>query len=291
MSNQTEPKLFKWPFFLGDVILLGLAYLIYKQHGAAAMGHWEAFFFLLCGVTGAMLAILPFLLEYRTAVKMVETGALVSTVAEIRNLELLAVQINAATARWQVVQEHSANSVTAAKEVAENMAGEAASFREFLQKANDSEKSNLRLEVEKSRRMENDWLQVIVRMLDHTYALNKAAERTGQQGLIEQLGNFQTSCRDVARRVGLVPFVPAANEPFDAGAHQLADPQVVPEGGAKVGDTIATGYTYQGRLIRPALVELQRMKPAFAAVENTEPVSAELKHQGSQEALEEQALL
>jgi molecular chaperone GrpE (heat shock protein) len=283
-----EPKLSKWPFFLGDLVLLGVAYVVYKRHGSAPMDNWEPFFFLLCGAAGALIAILPFLFEYRTAVKMVETGALVSTVAEIRNLELLAVQINAATARWQVVQEHSVNSVSAAKEVAESMAGEAASFRDFLQKANDGEKANLRLEVEKSRRMENDWLQVIVRMLDHTYALNKAAERTGQPGLIEQLGNFQASCRDVARRVGLVPFVPAVNEPFDAGAHQLADSQVVPDDGAKVGDTIATGYSYQGRLIRPALVELKRTMPALAVVEKAEDVSSEIKQR---EALEEQALL
>ena len=34
--------------------------------------------------------MLPFLLEYRTAVKMVETGAIVSTVSQIRNLEEVA---------------------------------------------------------------------------------------------------------------------------------------------------------------------------------------------------------
>ena len=79
--------------------------------------------------------------------------------------------------------------------------------------------------------------------------------------------------------------------PFQGPNDVLVDDLFAESKHAKVGDTIATGYTYQGRLIRPALVELQRMQPAYVAVENTEPVSADLKQQGSQEALEEQALL
>ncbi len=217
MSNQTEPKLPKWPFFLGNIILLALACFIFAQ-SKSPLGQWQVFFFVLSGALGALLGVAPFLVEYWASVRLVETSGLVSTVEQIRHLELLAVQISAATAQWQLVQEYSASSVTAAKEIADKMGAEAAEFTGFLKKANDSEKTNLRLELDKLRRVENDWLQIIVRMLDHTYALYRAAERSGQPGLIEQMGHFQNSCRDVARRIGLVPFAPAANEPFDPAA-------------------------------------------------------------------------
>jgi molecular chaperone GrpE (heat shock protein) len=254
--NQTEPRLLKWPFFLGDAVLVGLAYLIYAHH-KLPMTPWEMAFFVTAGALGAVLGVLPFLLEYRALVNLGSTQTLAAAVAQIQKMELVAGQISAATSQWQMVQEESTKTAGAAREIAERMAAEANAFSEFLQKANDGEKSTLRLEVEKLRRAEGEWLQIIVRMLDHTYALNQAAKRSGQPGLVEQLGNFQNACRDVARRVGLVPFTPAPTDIFDAQCHQLADPQVQPPANAQVGETIATGYTFQGQLLRPALVALQ----------------------------------
>ncbi len=142
------------------------------------------------------------------------------------------------------------------------MTAETAAFTDFLKKANDSERATLRLEVEKLRRAEGEWLQVVVRLLDHTYALHQAAVRSGQPALIEQLGQFQNSCRDVARRMGLVPFIPVVNTPFDPKCHESPDSQAISVANPRVRDTIATGYTYQGQLIRPALVALQNPAPA-----------------------------
>jgi molecular chaperone GrpE (heat shock protein) len=254
MSNQTGLKLPKWPFFLGDAVLLGLVCFICAHHGASPLGGWQALLVVLGAGAGAVLAVVPFVLEYRAAARLVESSGLVATVAEIQNLEMIAAQINAATARWQVVQEHSANSVAAAREIASKISTEAAAFREFLQKANDGEKATLRLEVEKLRRAESEWIHVVVRLLDHTYALYRAAERSTQSALIDQMGLFQNSCRDVARRMGLVPLVPGLNEVFDPQLHHLPESQEKPAVGAQVCDVLATGFTYQGRLIRPAMV-------------------------------------
>ena len=270
MSSRTVTDLPKWPFLIGDAVLLAAAVMIFVQPAKGPMSVWECALFVFCGLAGSVLAVVPYVLEYRAAARTAEQGSLVNTVAEIRNLELIAAQVNAATARWQVVQEHSANSVNAAREISQKIAGEAAAFSEFLQKANDTERTNLRLEVEKLRRMENDWLQVVVRLLDHTFALYRAAERSGQAGLIEQLGLFQNSCRDVAKRVGLVPLVPAAGEFLDPQCHRLPDPEAEVPAGACVGEVVATGYTYQGRLIRPAMV-----MPQKAPVESAESVDAE----------------
>jgi molecular chaperone GrpE (heat shock protein) len=94
-------------------------------------------------------------------------------------------------------------------------------------------------------------------MLDHVYALHHAAERAGQTHLIGQLDQFQNACRDAARRVGLVPFGAAHNEPFDPQRHQWADGDS-PSAGTIVAEMVATGYTFQGKPLRPALVRVRK---------------------------------
>jgi molecular chaperone GrpE (heat shock protein) len=200
---------------------------------------------------------MPFLLEYRLAVKLAEAHALTTVVAQMKDLETVAGQISGATGRWQTVQESADKTARSANEIADRMTAEMKGFSEFIQSANEGEKSALRLEVEKLRRAETDWLQVLVRVFDHTYALHQAALRSGQPTLIEQLSQFQTACRDAARRVGFTPFVAAPAEPFDEQRHQLAKGESKPSTDAAVDETVATGYTYQGRILRPALVRLR----------------------------------
>jgi molecular chaperone GrpE (heat shock protein) len=139
---------------------------------------------------------------------------------------------------------------------------------------NDSEKATLRLEVEKLRRGELEWLQVLVNILDHIFALHAAAVRSGDAKFAAPITTFQNVCRDTARRLGLTPFAAEPNEPFDAERHQVAGSKETPPAGAVVAETIGSGYTFQGRLLRPALVRLrdgnasaetQPKKTAFAA--------------------------
>ena len=126
---------------------------------------------------------------------------------------------------------------------------------------NDSEKAALRLEVEKLRRGESEWLQVLVRILDHVFVLHAAAVRSGQPKLVEQIANFQNACRDVARRLGLVPFSAGPDEPFNAERHQAVSGEDKPPANAAVAETVGAGYTFQGRLLRPALVRLREPNP------------------------------
>ena len=154
------------------------------------------------------------------------------------------------------VQDQSTKTVSAAAEISERMKKEADSFREFLEKANESEKAHLRLEVGKLRRSEGDWLQVLVRIMDHIYALNQAGARSGQTALISQLNQFQHACRDAARRVGLVPFAANRYDTFDPKIHQLANSQEDAPPKAQVIEVLAIGFSYQGALIRKPLVSV-----------------------------------
>jgi molecular chaperone GrpE (heat shock protein) len=255
MVEPEGPKLKKWPFFVGDATLLALAAFVCFRTGGP-LQIWQMSFAALCVAGAAVLGITPFVLEYRANVRLAEAGALTTVVSQIQGLEGIAGQISGATGHWQQVQQSADATATAARAIAERMAAEVKAFSELMMQLNDREKAALKLEVEKARRGETEWLQVVVRMLDHVYALHVGALRSSQPALIEQVGNFQNACRDAARRIGLTPFTAAAAEPFDGQRHQLVDEHLKPAPDATVVETIAAGYTFQGRLLRPALVRL-----------------------------------
>jgi molecular chaperone GrpE (heat shock protein) len=76
------------------------------------------------------------------------------------------------------------------------------------------------------------------------------------------------------RRVGLVLFGVEAGEKFDAQKHRAHGVENPPADAAVV-ETLAPGITFQGRLVRPALVRLH---------EAGEPVAPEIKKELSPEA-------
>ena len=260
------PKLPKWPFFLGDALLLGLAYFIYSQ-SALPLHRVEIAAIVSCIALGSAFGALPFLSEYSAIVKLAQGENLASAVSQIQNAEQIADQISSATNHWQTAQDAADKTTKAAKEIAVGMAAELKGFSEFMQRANESEKATLRLEVEKLRRAETEWLQILMRMLDHVFALHTAAVRSEQPSVIKQIDVFQNACRDAARRAGLVPFIAAPAEPFDDQRHQLFEGDAKAAAGVPVEETLATGYTFQGRLLRPALVRLQNQA---ADAESTE---------------------
>jgi molecular chaperone GrpE (heat shock protein) len=265
MENPMVPRLSKWPFLLGDALLLSLAFLIFAQ-SRLPMSDWETFACTLCVIVGAGCGLLPFVLEYRVLTRFIMAEQLIAATAQIQKLEQFATQISNATGQWQTIQECADKTTQSVKEISERAATGAKEFSEFFRQANEGEKASLRLELEKLRRAETEWLQVIVRMLDHIYALHKAALRSGQPALVEQIGLFQNACREAARRVGLAPFVAEPAEGFDEQRHQTVngDPQPLP--GALVDETVATGYTFQGKILRPALVRVLNRKGENTAV-------------------------
>ncbi len=217
---------------------------------------WAMTMVVLCVAAGAVLGITPFVLEYQATLKLAEANALATVVSQMQDLENIAGQITRATGQWQDVQQSADKTAASAHSIAERMAAEVKGFAQFMEQVNDREKATLRLEVEKLRRVETEWLQVLVRMLDHVYALHVGAVRSSQPALIDQVGNFQSACRDAARRVGLTPFTAREAEPFDDQRHQLVDGNSEAASGSTVAETIAAGYTFQGKLLRPALVRL-----------------------------------
>ena len=273
MNDSKHWTVPKWLFLLGDALLLATAFFL-VQHAPHPIGRWEIVAASACVALGAVLGAMPFILDYRAIVKVIEAGALGSIAEKIQNLEKLAAQITSATNEWTNVQTQAEIISDGAKEISDHMAGEVRDFSEFMRKMNDSEKAALRLEVEKLRRGEGEWLQVLVRILDHVFVLHAAAARSGQPKLAEQIANFQNACRDAARRIGLAPFIAEPDEPFNAERHQTVDEEQKPSADAVIAETAAPGFTFQGRLLRPALVRLSQTPPGEnPAAEAVKPVS------------------
>ncbi|HEY5042294.1 MAG TPA: nucleotide exchange factor GrpE [Verrucomicrobiae bacterium] len=259
MNEVSEWKIPKWPFVSAWIILLAAsAAVIYRA--AHPISDWEFGLATGCVVIGALLGCWPFILDYRATAKLIEVNAVTTVAEQLHDLQTYSAQIAAATSQWALVQETTKGSAektaAAAREIAERMAVEIREFNEFQVKLNDTEKGALRLEVEKLRRGEGEWLNVVTRILDHIFALHNAAVRSGQPELAGQIGQFQNACRDAARRVGLTPFHAAPEEKFDAQRHRAHGVEN-PPAEAVVAETLAPGLTFQGRLIRSALVRLQ----------------------------------
>ncbi|HUB86567.1 MAG TPA: nucleotide exchange factor GrpE [Verrucomicrobiae bacterium] len=260
MNAATKLKVPKLPFLIGDLLLLGFAYFIIWR-SPHPIGEAEILACFAAAALGAVVGTMPFILDYRAACRLLEVNALGAVAEKIQNLEKLAAQIGAATNEWVNAQMQAEKTSAGAKQITDRMAAEVQGFSEFMDKMNDREKAALRLEVEKLRRGEVEWLQVLVRVLDHVFALHAAAVRTGDPKFAEPLTNFQNACRGTVRRIGLTPFVAAPNEPFNPERHRTADNREKPPGNAVVAETVSAGYTFQGRVLRPALVKLREGNP------------------------------
>jgi hypothetical protein len=254
VSERTAPKITKWPFFLGDILLLAAAgWLVW--HNPHPIETWIQMLVITCVIGAAWLGTSPFVEDYRALVKFAESRELASTVEKIDDLEAIAGHIRTATGQWQGVQEHAGRTIGAAKEIADRMTTEAKSFQDFMQRTNDAEKAHLRLEVEKLRRGEGEWLQLVVHLLDHVHALHQAGVRSGQPNVIAQLAQFQHACRDVVRRAGIGTIDAGPGEAFDGKIHQTAD-GVEPSAAAIIAEGLAPAISYQGQLVRRCLVRL-----------------------------------
>jgi molecular chaperone GrpE (heat shock protein) len=243
-----------WPFLIVDALFFGLGVVLY-QAAHRPLLWWEAAGLILCAACGAGVFLTPFLIRNAASQSLAEAEKLSEVIAKIQRLDELGLQISHATAQWQIVQDGAAKTAKTATDLAESMTAEAKSFTEFLQKANDTERAHLRLDNDKLRRSEGEWLQIVVYILDQVFALYQAAAQSDKPGVAESIGRFQHVCRDAARRAGLTAVVATAAEPFDAQRHQLGNGATAPAN-AVVQETVMPGYTFQGQMVRRPVVKL-----------------------------------
>lgn len=241
-------------------MLLLLAYWI-QSKGGLNFDAGVAFALFGCVVAGAFLAIHPFVQDHRAAMRLLETGALVSAAEKITEMHRVSEAISAASTQWQAVHDGATHIAKTSAEMTQRMDVSAKEFMEFMKQSNDTEKAHLRLAVEKLRRTEGEWVEVVVSMLDQTFRLHQAAVRSGKSGVSDNIGKFQLANRDMARRVGVVLRESATGATFDSTQHRLAD-ESTPPAGALIQEVLAPGVDFQGQALRPELVAVSSTAPA-----------------------------
>ncbi|MBX3731582.1 MAG: nucleotide exchange factor GrpE [Verrucomicrobiae bacterium] len=252
MAAIAPPRLPRWPFVVGDLVLVtAAATVVLLGHRPLTPSH-ALVIAGLCAA-GAWVMILPFLKEHAAAVRLQEQLGLADTARQIGELRSVADAVRDTTAQWQAIHDGTLQASRAAATTVEQVTKEARDLTEALGRANDQEKQALRLEAEKLRRGGTEHLQVLVHVLDHVHALFQAAARHGNTPLVTQLGQFRAACLDAVRRIGLVSYEAQSGEPFDPTAHQTPESRE-PGPGARIASTIACGYTYQGQALRRILV-------------------------------------
>jgi hypothetical protein len=268
--NDRVPNLPKSLFILGDILLLGIAGMILFR-GSGPASTLDCLLATAAVVVGAILAVVPFIVEYRAAAQLADTELITSKMDLWQNMENTAASIKSATAQWHGIQEQAQQTQRLSRETAERMAADIKSFNEFMSRANDAERATLRLEVDKLRRVEGDWLQVLVGILDHVFALSQAAARSGNPDVARQVGTFQHICRDMARRVGVTQFEAASGEEFDASKHHLPEPDAEAPEDSVVDTLLAPGIAFQGKLLRPVIVTVKPGDPQFPSEASEAP--------------------
>ena len=255
MSTPEVPRIARWPFVAGDLMLIAVAAGLVFLGNRPLQPHEVLSVAGLCAI-GAWLMILPFLREHTAAVRLHEQAGLADTARQIGELQSLADHIREATSQWHTIQSGARQASETATEAVDRVSAEARAFTEVLGRANDQEKQALRLELEKLRRGGTEHLQVLVHVLDHVHALYQAAARNGATPLVTQLGQFRAACLDAVRRIGLASYEAKPGDAFDPNVHQTPEGrEPVPE--SRIGATIACGYTFQGQPVRRILVTLQ----------------------------------
>ncbi len=257
---MTDPApLTKWPFLLGDALLLGLAFWI-ERHAAAPLSPGTAFALITCVATGALLSLYPFIQDHRAAMRALETQTLASASEKITDLKRVMDAVGAAAAHWQSAQDAAAQIAQRSEEMAARMDAAARDFMEFMKQSNDAEKARLRLSVEKLQRAEREAIEVVVAMLDQSHLLHLAAVRSGKTDVSQNIGRFHALCREIARRSGIILMESPRGSVFDAAKHRLEDGSQ-PAAGATVGETLAPGVTFQGQLLRLEMVAVSPAAP------------------------------
>ncbi|MCD8535252.1 MAG: nucleotide exchange factor GrpE [Verrucomicrobia bacterium] len=260
---RKDPKVPFVPFIIADVTLLAIAFAVVLQAGKP-IGLPEILLVTVCSVAGAMFMTYPFRKQFDLQVQEANAERLNLAVCRLQAVENLATRMESVTSQWNQIEKKAEESMDRTEDISRDMIQEAQSFREFLKNASSEEVQHLKLLVDKLKKAEKDWLQVIMAMMDHCTALKWAATKSGNPNLAQQISNFHFQLCEVVRQVGLTLHESHAGDNFDEELHQVGESngQQLNLSNAVIRETKSVAMKFRGVIVRKALVLVESGQPA-----------------------------
>jgi hypothetical protein len=191
MLPAETPKLPKWPFILGDAVLLGLAWLIADQSTQPFTGQ-PLSWIVVCVVTAAILGAVPFLADYarRQDEALDERQRGLDAIA--RTVASSAEQISIAANGLHELTELAQRNLRAAGEVGRDLETKVAALKAELGSTRDDERAGLRKELAALRGIESTRLET---------AAKQMAKTAGEIGTTEAALQLQiTAAKDLCAK-------------------------------------------------------------------------------------------
>ena len=140
-------KAAKWPFVLGDVLLLGAGgWVAWALHeGRLPWGTGTAALVVGAVAAGAWVLITPFLRDHEAASRLVEQEGLAGTLEQVRHLESAATGIATSAGHIQSSQQALGKAMAAAEQVAARLAEERKALAELQARTLDHERQTMRI--------------------------------------------------------------------------------------------------------------------------------------------------
>ena len=123
---------------------------------------------------GAYICITPWLVEFKAQTCHLENETIADAMAQLQRLEEVGARVQSATAAWQAAHDSAARVTQTAREIEEKIKTDMKDFMDFAERVNSEYKNHLRLEVEKLRRSEGDFIQVTARLDRKSTRLNSS---------------------------------------------------------------------------------------------------------------------
>src|SRR5258708_19327344 len=155
MNQNDAPRLPKWAFFLGDVVLLVFAWLIanYLPHPFTPLPFIST---VVCVVLGTALFIVPFLVDEDRRKQAEATDLRQELDTQSQRMQAATEQLSHALAQLKVVDEASIRAFHAAEKLPQRLQEKVAEFKQQLEIAEDEEKESMTQELATLRSAETD---------------------------------------------------------------------------------------------------------------------------------------
>jgi hypothetical protein len=221
MLPADTPKLPKWPFLLGDAVLLGLAWLIASQSRSPFAG--TPFLAMVgCIMVGAVLAVVPFLADYARKQDEALDERQRSLDALSRTVAASAEQIGIAASGLHEIAALAQRNLKAAEQLPEKLQDKIAGFKNQLASTREAEREELQKELARLRTSESERLQSAADQLART-AVELARIEASTQKIL-------AACAELAERTRLEllrPARPETSEPADPAPAEQASPEPI----------------------------------------------------------------